>query len=154
MSPPIARERVLPTLNLDGTRRRIRPRLYQGPRLSARQRVAYCLMVLFAALPLIRIGGKPLVLLDVVRREFTLFGRTFLPTDGMLLMLLELTGVEPGRALMVGDTTHDLELAANAGVDAIAVSYGAHPEALLQTRPAVARCSSVAELRGWLGANA
>ena len=91
MSPPIARERVLPTLNLDGTRRRIRPRLYQGPRLLARQRVAYSLMVLFAALPLIRIGGKPLVLLDVVRREFTLFGRTFLPTDGMLLMLLLLS---------------------------------------------------------------
>lgn len=88
MSPPIARERVLPTLNVDGTRRRIRPRLYQGPRLVGRQRVAFSLMLLFAALPLLQIGGKPLILLDVVHREFTLFGRTFLPTDGMLLMLL------------------------------------------------------------------
>ena len=76
------------------------------------------------------------------------------PHPGMLLALLDLTGVEPAKALMVGDTTHDLELAANAGVDAIAVSYGAHADALLQTRPAVARCSSVRELHGWLGANA
>lgn len=76
------------------------------------------------------------------------------PHPGMLLMLLELTGVEPRRALMVGDTTHDLELAANAGVDAVAVSYGAHPEALLATRAARARCASVADLRQWLTANA
>ena len=72
------------------------------------------------------------------------------PHPGMLLMLLEITGVEPARTLMVGDTTHDLELAANAGVDAVAVSYGAHHEELLATRPARARCASVAELHRWL----
>jgi phosphoglycolate phosphatase len=76
------------------------------------------------------------------------------PHPDMLLMLLDLTGVEPRRAVMIGDTTHDLELAANAGIDAVAVSYGAHPEALLATRPALARCASVAELRQWLAANA
>jgi cytochrome c oxidase accessory protein FixG len=88
MSAPIAPERVLPTLNADGTRRRIRPRLYQGPRLTARRRTAWALMVLFAAAPWIRVGHKPLILLDVTGREFTLGGRTFLPTDGVLLMLL------------------------------------------------------------------
>jgi phosphoglycolate phosphatase len=76
------------------------------------------------------------------------------PHPDMLLMLLELTGVEPRRALMVGDTTHDLELAANAGIEAVAVSYGAHPEDLLATRPALARCASVVELRRWLAAHA
>jgi phosphoglycolate phosphatase len=76
------------------------------------------------------------------------------PHPGMLLMLLEITGVQPRRALMVGDTTHDLELAANAGVDAIAVSYGAHHDELLRTRPAVARCASVRELHRWLGDHA
>jgi len=75
------------------------------------------------------------------------------PHPGMLLTLLDLTGVEPGRALMVGDTTHDLELAANAGVEAIAVSYGAHHDELLCTRPARARCASVSELQQWLTAN-
>jgi phosphoglycolate phosphatase len=72
------------------------------------------------------------------------------PHPDMLLMLLDMTGVQPHRALMVGDTTHDLELAANAGVDALAVSYGAHPEKLLLTRPAKARCASVGELHRWL----
>jgi len=54
---------------------------------------------------------------------------------------------------MVGDTTHDLELAANAGVDAVSVSYGAHDETLLATRPARARVASVAELHRWLTQN-
>ena len=72
------------------------------------------------------------------------------PHAGMLLKLLDMTGVAPERAVMVGDTTHDLELAANAGVDAIAVSYGAHHDELLDTRPAKARVASVAELHRWL----
>jgi phosphoglycolate phosphatase len=75
------------------------------------------------------------------------------PHPDMLLMLMDMTGVEPRHALMVGDTTHDLELAANAGVDAVAVSYGAHDAKLLDTRPAKARCSTVAELHRWLNAN-
>jgi len=75
------------------------------------------------------------------------------PHPDMLLMLLDITGVEPHRAVMVGDTTHDLELAANAGIDAVAVSYGAHDAALLATRPARARCASVAELHRWLASH-
>ena len=75
------------------------------------------------------------------------------PHPDMLLMLMDITGVAPRHALMVGDTTHDLELAANAGVDAIAVSYGAHDDTLLDTRPAKARCASVAELHRWLKTN-
>jgi cytochrome c oxidase accessory protein FixG len=91
MSVPIAPERVLPTLNADGTRNRIRPRLYPGRLYRARRIVAYALMALFVGLPLLRIHGKPAVLLDVVKREFVLFGRTFLATDGVLLMLLMLS---------------------------------------------------------------
>jgi phosphoglycolate phosphatase len=75
------------------------------------------------------------------------------PHPDMLLMLMDITGVEPRHALMVGDTTHDLELAANAGVDAVAVSYGAHDEALLATRPAKARVASVDQLHRWLSEN-
>ena len=76
------------------------------------------------------------------------------PHPDMLLMLLDITGVTPADAVMVGDTTHDLELAANAGIDAVAVSYGAHPQSLLQSRPAMARCASVRELHQWLVAGA
>ena len=75
------------------------------------------------------------------------------PHPDMLLMLMDMTGVQPRHALMIGDTTHDLELAANAGVDAISVSYGAHDDALLATRPAKARVSSVTELHRWLTGN-
>ncbi|HUQ28302.1 MAG TPA: HAD-IA family hydrolase [Usitatibacter sp.] len=75
------------------------------------------------------------------------------PHPDMLLMLMDITGVEPRHAIMIGDTTHDLELAANAGVDAISVSYGAHDDQLLATRPAKARVSSVAQLHRWLSEN-
>jgi cytochrome c oxidase accessory protein FixG len=91
MSLPIAPERVLPTLNADGTRNRIRPRLYAGRLHRGRRIVAYALMALFVSLPFLRVHGKPAILLDVVRREFVLFGGTFLPTDGVLLMLLMLS---------------------------------------------------------------
>lgn len=72
------------------------------------------------------------------------------PHPDMILRLLEETGVEPSRAVMIGDTTHDLELAANAGVDAVAVSYGAHGEELLRARAARHYAASVAELALWL----
>ena len=72
------------------------------------------------------------------------------PHPDMVLRLLEETGVDPSRAVMVGDTTHDLELAANAGVDAVAVSYGAHDEALLRGRSARHLAATVTELRQWL----
>lgn len=88
LAPPIAKERVLPTLNADGTRRRIRPKLYAGELYRRRRAVACVLMVVFVALPLVHVGGRPLVLLDVTGRQFMLFGSTFLATDGVLLMLL------------------------------------------------------------------
>ena len=86
--PPPAPLGVLSTLNADGSRKRIRPQLYKGRFESGRRWLAYALMGLFMVLPFVRVGGKPLVLLDLPAREFTLFGRTFLPTDGVLLMLL------------------------------------------------------------------
>jgi phosphoglycolate phosphatase len=72
------------------------------------------------------------------------------PHPGMLLELMGLVGVEPGETLMIGDTTHDLELARNAGVGALAVAYGAHDlEGLARERP-LATLHSIAELRAWL----
>jgi len=94
MSAPVSHvphKRVLPTLNADGTRNNIRPRLYAGRLYRVRRWVALALLVSFAAVPFVRIQGKPAILLNVVEREFTLFGRTFLPTDGALLMLLMLS---------------------------------------------------------------
>ena len=50
--------------------------------------VAYALMLVFFLIPNLRMSGKPLILLDLPRRQFTFFGTTFLPTDTLLLMLL------------------------------------------------------------------
>jgi len=80
--------RVLSTLNEDGSRRWIRPRPSPGAWWQARRVLAYVLMFVFFAIPYLRIGGKPPILLDLPAREFTLFGTTFLPTDTLLFMLL------------------------------------------------------------------
>jgi phosphoglycolate phosphatase len=76
------------------------------------------------------------------------------PHPDMLLHLIAHFGVSPGQTVMIGDTTHDLELAAAAGASSIAVAYGAHePEGLLAARP-LAIVHSVDELRRWLVENA
>jgi len=84
----VAVGRVLPTLNEDGSRRWIRPKPSHGSYAKVRRVVAYGLMLVFFLIPHLRMGGKLLILLDIPRRQFTLFGTTFLPTDTMLLMLL------------------------------------------------------------------
>ena len=76
------------------------------------------------------------------------------PHPDMLLKLMEFTGVPPERTIMIGDTVHDLDLARNAGVDAVAVTYGAHPREVLATRPSLATVDTVSELGTWLKQNA
>ncbi|MCA9304705.1 MAG: cytochrome c oxidase accessory protein CcoG [Phycisphaerales bacterium] len=80
--------RVLSTLNEDGSRRWLKPRPSHDKFWSARRVVAYLLIVVFSAIPWIPINGKPAMFLDIVHREFTFFGKTFLPTDTLLLGLL------------------------------------------------------------------
>ena len=75
------------------------------------------------------------------------------PHPDMLCKLMDFTGVSPTRTLMIGDTTHDLDLAQNAGVAAVAVTYGAHPARLLASRTHLALVKSVSELAAWLKQN-
>ena len=86
-----AQEMVLPTLQGDGKRRWINPALSTGKYWKRRRLLAYGLIAFFVTLPHLRYAGKPLVLLDIVSREFTFFGHTFYPTDSGLLLLLMLT---------------------------------------------------------------
>ena len=54
------------------------------------------------------------------------------PHPRMLHELMQEFGAEPARTLMIGDTTHDLQMALNAGCPSVGVSYGAHePTALM-----------------------
>lgn len=75
------------------------------------------------------------------------------PHPAMLLELMDEQGVEAGRTLMIGDTTHDLQMAKNASVQALGVSYGAHPAAALTAETPLAVAHTLDELREWLMAN-
>ena len=76
------------------------------------------------------------------------------PDPTMLLELMREFGTEPERTLMVGDTTHDLQLARNAGTPCVAVSYGAHePEAFHAFDP-LHIAHSTPDLHAWLLHNA
>jgi phosphoglycolate phosphatase len=75
------------------------------------------------------------------------------PHPQMLFDLMERLDAEPGRTLMVGDTTHDSQMAVNAGVDALSVTYGAHPRKQLETLSPKGMVETVDELAQWLSHN-
>ncbi|HMO46770.1 MAG TPA: HAD-IA family hydrolase [Rubrivivax sp.] len=75
------------------------------------------------------------------------------PHPLMLQELMGELGTAPERTLMIGDTTHDLQLAANAGVACVAVSYGAHPDADLRRFSPLFVAHSTRELHDWLHAH-
>jgi phosphoglycolate phosphatase len=76
------------------------------------------------------------------------------PHPAMLLELMDELNARKERTLMIGDTSHDLEMARAAGVDALAVTYGAHPEAGLRACAPLGCFSSVKELKEWLKTHA
>jgi phosphoglycolate phosphatase len=76
------------------------------------------------------------------------------PDPRMLNELMRELGATPARTLMVGDTTHDLQLAANAGCASVAVSFGAHAHAEFDAFGPLHVAATTAELAAWLTANA
>lgn len=76
------------------------------------------------------------------------------PHPAMLEELMDELGVARDVTLMIGDTTHDLQMARNAGVAGLAVSFGAHPVEQLLVEAPLACVHTPAELRAWLEAHA
>jgi phosphoglycolate phosphatase len=72
------------------------------------------------------------------------------PHPLMLQELMAEFGVLPERLLMVGDTTHDLQMALNAGCPSVGVSYGAHDHAAFEALSPLFVAHSVVELQQWL----
>lgn len=72
------------------------------------------------------------------------------PHPAMVEDLLEETGSRPWESLVIGDTVHDLEMAQNAGVEAVAVTCGAQDREQLSAREPLGLLGSVMELKGWL----
>jgi phosphoglycolate phosphatase len=71
----------------------------------------------------------------------------------MLLELADELKVSPERMVMIGDTTHDLQMANAAGAGAVAVTYGAHSREQLSGLAPLALAASVSELHRWLREN-
>lgn len=76
------------------------------------------------------------------------------PHPQMLLELMEEFTLAPENTLMIGDTTHDMLMARNADVPALAVAYGAHPRLSLEAEAPLICADSVVEVRAWLMQNA
>jgi len=76
------------------------------------------------------------------------------PHPAMLQELTRELGQDLRRTAMIGDTTHDLLMAQNAGALGVAVEYGAHPVDQLHACRPVFSAKNVPELHAWLNANA
>ncbi len=68
------------------------------------------------------------------------------PDPLMLVEIIEERGIDPAEVIMVGDTEYDLEMAANAGIASIGVSFGAHAPERLQAHKPVAIVDSLPQL--------
>ncbi|MCL4809137.1 MAG: cytochrome c oxidase accessory protein CcoG [Thermoanaerobaculia bacterium] len=94
LQTPAERERVfdvapeedlLYSISADGKRKFMHPIVHKGRYWKIRRAMAYGLFALFFALPVIPVGGRPAVFLDLAARRFHIFGATFNPTDNILL---------------------------------------------------------------------
>lgn len=104
--------------------------------------------------------GKSRVGLDRVLRNMQMQGRFHVtrcadesfgkPNPAMLLEIMSELDLRPEQVLMVGDTSHDIQMASSAGMDSMAVTYGAHDrQTLIDARPTV-MVSNVGEMQAWL----
>ncbi len=77
---------LLYSLSADGKRKFMHPVVRKGRYWKIRRAIAYGLYVLFFALPLIPVGGKPALQFDILARRTHVFGGTFYPTDSLILV--------------------------------------------------------------------
>lgn len=76
------------------------------------------------------------------------------PHPAMLMELTRELGQDMGRTLMIGDTTHDLQMAINAGAAGVAVEFGAHTTDQLSSLNPLYSANSIRGLHQWLVENA
>lgn len=75
------------------------------------------------------------------------------PDPRMLREILDELGLEAAAGLMIGDTSYDMEMAANAGMGRLAVTYGAHGRELLEMHRPLGFLDDIRDLPAWLAAN-
>lgn len=72
------------------------------------------------------------------------------PHPQMLMEILDFTSIDPQKAIMVGDTTYDMDMAANAGIVGLGAGYGVHSEQMLRDSKALEVKHSFEDLLSWL----
>lgn len=72
------------------------------------------------------------------------------PHPQMLHEILDFTSIDADKAIMVGDTTFDMDMAANAGITGLGAAYGVHTEQMLRESQAVEVKHSFSDLLAWL----
>ncbi len=72
------------------------------------------------------------------------------PSSDMLEQLLAETGVQVNDAVMIGDTTYDMQMAEQLGMDRIGVTYGVHDAIRLEQHRPVALVNSIEQLQHYL----
>ncbi|THT99920.1 HAD family hydrolase [Lampropedia puyangensis] len=76
------------------------------------------------------------------------------PNPLMLQEMMDVWSIPPERLLMIGDTSHDLQMAINAGCPSIAVTYGAHAAQGLEQYQPLTIAQSIAQLASWFQTHA
>jgi cytochrome c oxidase accessory protein FixG len=77
----------LATADKDGKRIWVYPKKPSGKLTAAREKVAYALLLVLFVLPFIKVGGEPVILLNIIHRKFIIFGLIFYPQDFHLFVI-------------------------------------------------------------------
>ena len=81
------------TMDNAGKRKWIFPRKPSGKYTNYRTIVAYFLLAVFFILPFLKINGNPVLLINVIDRQFFIFGQPFFPQDFFILALGAITSI-------------------------------------------------------------
>ena len=81
------------TIDSEGKRHWIYPKKPKGKLYNYRTYVSWGLLLLLFSGPWLRIGGKPVLMLNILERKFVIFGQIFWPQDFHLFVLVMLAGV-------------------------------------------------------------
>ena len=81
------------TVNKEGSRNKIFPKKPKGKYTNYRQYVSYVLLAIFFSVPFIRIGGQPMLMMDVLGRQFVILGKVFWPADFLIFVLAMIISV-------------------------------------------------------------
>ena len=81
------------TIDDDGQRKWVFPKKPKGKYYNARTWVSLGLLAVLFSGPFLRVGGQPLLMINILERKFIIFGQVFWPQDFYIFVLVMLSGV-------------------------------------------------------------